>query len=724
MVKKDLAETIKELQEKPEFIRNIGIVAHIDHGKTTLSDNLLAGAGVISKDLAGKIQFMDFDPQETERGITIFAANASMVHNVEGQEFLINLIDTPGHVDFGGDVTRAMRAVDGVIVVVDAVESVMPQTETVIRQALKERVKPILFINKVDRLIKELKLTPEGIQERLESIITKVNFLIKKYSEEQYKDKWAVDVNAGSVAFGSATQNWAINTTTIKKTGIGFNEVINCVENGESKKLSEKIPLYATVLDMIIHNLPNPPQAQKYRVQKIWPGNIDSEIGKDMSTCNPNGRLAAVVTKIYPDQHADYVAAVRIFSGKINSGQNVYLVSQGKENKVQQVSVYRGPNRIQMSEVKAGNIVGIVGLQDAYSGETLCEKENIFSPFESIKHIFEPVVTKAIEPRKTQQLAKFISILKRVSREDPTLQVKINEDTGQYLVSGLGELHIDAKIERPLKAMGIEVDVSPPIVIYRESVSERTQKAVEIESPNKLNKFFIIAEPLEAGVLDAMSRGVIPSELDLNKKDQRLIEDLIKNGMDKNQAKEIKLIYNKNILMLSAKDMVLQEEVINMIKDGFRGLMDEGPLAEEPCSGVKIILVDAKVDEDQKNRGAEQIVTSITFGFKEAMMKAKAILHEPKQVLRIDVSSDYVGGAVKEVQSRHGQIIEMREDSGSTIILVKIPISETFGFNSALKSATSGRGFFWMVDLVYEPMPKELEEKTILEIKKRNGLFR
>ena len=723
MVKKDLAETIKELQEKPEFIRNIGIVAHIDHGKTTLSDNLLAGAGVISKDLAGKIQFMDFDPQETERGITIFAANASMVHNVEGQEFLINLIDTPGHVDFGGDVTRAMRAVDGVIVVVDAVESVMPQTETVIRQALKERVKPILFINKVDRLIKELKLTPEVMQERLESIITKVNIMIKKYSEEQYKDKWVVDVNAGSVAFGSAIQNWAINATTIKKIGIGFKEVINCVENGESKRLSEKIPLYATVLDMVIHNLPNPLQAQKYRVQKIWPGNIDSEIGKDMSTCNPNGRLAAVVTKVYPDPHADYVAAVRIFSGKINSGQNVYLVSQGKENKVQQVSVYRGPNRIQMSEVKAGNIVGIVGLQDAYSGETLCEKENIFPPFESIKHIFEPVVTKAIEPRKTQQLAKFISILKRVSREDPTLQVKINEDTGQYLVSGLGELHIDAKIERPLKAMGIEIDVSPPIVIYRESISEITQKAVEIESPNKLNKFSIIAEPLEVGVLDAMNRGIILSEWDLNKKDQRLVEDLVKNGMDKNQVKEIKLIYNKNILILSTKDMVLQEEVINMIKDGFRGLMDEGPLAGEPCSGVKIILVDAKVDEDQKNRGAEQIVTSITFGFKEAMIKAKAILQEPKQVLRIDVSSDYVGGAVKEIQSRHGQIIEMREDSGSTVMVVKIPISETFGFNSALKSATSGRGFFWTVDLVYEPMPKDLEGKTILEIKKRKGIL-
>ncbi|WP_349677335.1 GTP-binding protein, partial [Archaeoglobus sp. JdFR-39] len=157
---------------KPEYIRNMGIVAHIDHGKTTLSDNLLAGAGMISEELAGQQLYLDFDEQEQERGITINAANVSMVHEYEGKEYLINLIDTPGHVDFGGDVTRAMRAVDGVIVVVDAVEGVMPQTETVLRQALKENVKPTLFVNKVDRLIRELELTPQQMQERLVKVIT------------------------------------------------------------------------------------------------------------------------------------------------------------------------------------------------------------------------------------------------------------------------------------------------------------------------------------------------------------------------------------------------------------------------------------------------------------------------------------------------------------------------------------------------------------------------
>src|SRR4030043_1028794 len=193
-------ERATELMKDPKHIRNIGIVAHIDHGKTTLSDNLLAGAGIISEELAGKQLFMDSDEEEQARGITIDASNVSMVHEYEGQDYLINMIDTPGHVDFGGDVTRAMRAVDGAVVLVDAVEGPMPQTETVLRQALKERVRPVLFINKTDRLIKELKLTPEQMLERFKDIITEVNMLIQKFAEDQYKDKWIVSVNNGSVA--------------------------------------------------------------------------------------------------------------------------------------------------------------------------------------------------------------------------------------------------------------------------------------------------------------------------------------------------------------------------------------------------------------------------------------------------------------------------------------------------------------------------------------------
>ena len=198
-----MVERIVRLMKQPESIRNIAICAHIDHGKTTFSDNLIAGAGMMSEELAGKQLVLDFHEDEQERGITIDAANVSMVHDYEGREYLINLIDTPGHVDFGGDVTRAMRAVDGCIVLVDAVEGIMPQTETVLRQALRELVKPILFINKVDRLIREIKLTPESMQERFIKIITNVNKLIEGIAPEGYKQKWQVNVQEGSVCFGS-----------------------------------------------------------------------------------------------------------------------------------------------------------------------------------------------------------------------------------------------------------------------------------------------------------------------------------------------------------------------------------------------------------------------------------------------------------------------------------------------------------------------------------------
>ncbi|MCK5150122.1 GTP-binding protein, partial [Candidatus Pacearchaeota archaeon] len=200
---------VKKLMREQEHIRNIAIAAHIDHGKTTFSDNLLAGAGMLSEKTAGRQRALDFHEDEASRGITIDSASVSMIHEIGGETYLINLIDTPGHVDFGGDVTRAMRAVDGAVVLCCAVEGIMPQTETVLRQALKELVKPVLFINKVDRLIKEVKLTPQEMEKKFINIIEHINELIENIAPEGYKEKWKVGVGDGSVAFGSAFHNWA-----------------------------------------------------------------------------------------------------------------------------------------------------------------------------------------------------------------------------------------------------------------------------------------------------------------------------------------------------------------------------------------------------------------------------------------------------------------------------------------------------------------------------------
>ncbi len=709
-------ELMKELINKKENIRNICIAAHIDHGKTTLTDNLLFGAGMLSEETAGKTLWTDFDEQEQERGITIYAANVSMVHNYEGQDYLINLIDTPGHVDFSGDVTRAMRAVDGAIILVCAVEGVMPQTETVLRQALRERVKPVLFINKVDRLIRELKLTPEKMQERFIKIINDVNKLILKYSEEEFGKKWLVNVENGSVAFGSAYRKWAISIPFMKKTGITFKDIIEYCSQEKDDILAKKSPLHKIILDMVVRHLPNPVEAQKYRIDKIWQGDRESKIYKDMVECNSEGELAAVVTKVIPDPHAGTIATARIFSGSIRKGQNVYLVGKQMEKRVQQVLLYKGPKYIQMDEIKAGNILGIIGISEAFSGETIAEKP--IHPFEAIKHIFEPVVTKSIEPKDPKDLPKVMEFLKQRSREDPTLVVTINEETGEYLVSGLGELHIDAKIERPLRDKGIEIQATQPIVVYRETV-EANSPIIEGKSSNKHNKFYITVEPLEKSVAEALAEGKI-EEGEIKKKD--FWNKLVEYGMNKEDAKNVKNIYKRNVFIDATKGIQYLNETIEMIIDAFEEACDEGPLAKEPCANLKVKLVDAKLHEDAVHRGPAQVIPAVKHAIYEAILQAKPTLLEPIQIIRIDAPEEYTGNVVDLVQNKRGQIIDMKTEQGVAIIEVKLPVSEMFGFEAMLKSVTSGKGFFSLIDVKFEKIPEELKQSTINKIRSRKKL--
>ncbi len=693
-----------------------GMIIH----NTTLTDSIVAGAGMISEELAGKQLFTDFDKQEQERGITIFAANVSMVHELDGENYLINLIDTPGHVDFGGDVTRAMRAVDGAIILADAVEGVMPQTETVIRQALHERVKPVLFINKVDRLIKELKLTPEQMQERFIEIITNVNMLIQKYGEKKYADKWLVKVDDGSVAFGSGYRKWAISVPHMKQHGISFKNIIELTQAEKSDELSKIAPLHNILLNMVIKHLPSPADAQKYRIEKIWKGDVNSEIGKSMTELNENGPLAMIITKVVPDPHAGIIAAGRIFSGKIKRGQEVRLVGQHAIRRVQQVSVYRGAQRVQMEEVVAGNIIGVAGLTDAFSGETVCDSEREIDPFEAIKHMFEPVVTKGVECKDPKELTKLIAFLKQVSREDPTLAVKIDEETGQYLVSGLGELHLDAKVERPLKEKGIDVTLSPPIVIYRETVRSESPE-VEGKSANKHNKFYVTIEPMEQGVYDALANGTLEIK-NLRKEYKEVVQKLVDLGMGRDEAKKVQEIYERNMFIDATKGIQYLNETMELLIEGFKNAMNAGPLCGEPCSALKIRLVDAKLHEDAIHRGPAQVLPAINDAIKEAVFRAKPTLLEPIQVIRMDMPEEVMGPVMSLVQNKRGQVLDVKTELGTAKIQAKMPVSEMFGFESQLKSNTEGKGFYSLVDIVFEKLPEELKVQTIARIRERKGM--
>jgi len=716
----DMTDKVKVLQKDPKHIRNIAICAHIDHGKTTFSDNLLAGAGMMSEALAGKARTLDFHEDEAERGITIDSASVSMVHSISDQDYLINLIDTPGHVDFGGDVTRAMRAVDGAIVLTCASEGLMPQTETVLRQALKERVRPILFINKVDRLIREVKLTPEEMQKRFIDIINEVNKLIAEIAEPEYKQKWQVNVADGSVAFGSAFHNWALSIPYMQKNKISFKEIIDAYEAGgeEYKILAKKAPIHEVILNMVVNNLPDPVSAQKYRIPKIWHGDLNSEAGKDFINCNIDGEVAFVPIKIVIDPHAGEVAAGRLFGGKIKQGDELYMNIAGTKVRAQQVSIYKGASRVQLDEVVAGNIVGIVGLRDVVVGETV--SRNPIEPFEAISHLFEPVVTKSISAKRTADLPKLIEILRQVGKEDPSLRIEINEETGESLMSGMGELHLEIIENRIKTEKGLEIEMGPPIIVYRESVA-KTSNTAEGRSPNKHNTFFLTVEPLEDSVVQAIADGVLPKGR-IKKKDKALDETLVGLGISRDEAQQYRDIFNGNVFLDKTKGEVHIGEVIELVLDSFEEVMKAGPLAREPTLRLKVSLVDLKLHEDAIHRGPAQVYPAIRNGLRAAFANAVPTIYEPVQVHQIEAPIEFMGAITSLVSTKRGNLVDVKQDETGITIRAELPVQEMIGWTSDLRSATEGRGVSSLVSQTFKKLPNDMQIKIIKQIRERKGL--
>ncbi len=711
-----MVERVKTLMDVPENIRNIGIVAHIDHGKTTLTDNLLAGAGMISKELAGTQLFMDFDEEEQARGITINAANVSMVHEFEGEEYLINLIDTPGHVDFGGDVTRAMRAVDGAVVVVDAVEGTMPQTETVLRQAIKENVKPILFINKVDRLVNELKLDPQAMMGKFINLINHVNKLIQGMNPTKYNEGWKAKVDDGSVAFGSALYNWALSVPQMQKTKITFKDVYEYCAQNNQKELADLSPLHEIVLNMVVTHLPNPLQAQRDRVPVIWHGDKESPEGKAMLTCDQHGPVALMVTDITVDPHAGEIATGRLFSGTLERGLELVISGMPNKNRIQQVGIFMGAERLEVEKIPAGNISAVTGLRDAVVGSTVSSIKGM-APFESIKHSSEPVVTVAIEAKNMKDLPKLVEVLRQVSKEDPTLRISINEETGEHLISGMGELHLEIIAHKIERDKNVEITTSEPIVIYRETVQGHAGP-VEGKSPNRHNRFYFEVERLPDEVIALIKGGMLTMNMPETERRAMLIEA----GMDKEEAKKIVDIFGSNMLIDGTKGIQYLRETMELIIEGFHEATRTGPLTREPCEGIKAKLVDVTLHEDAVHRGPAQVIPAVRSAVFAAILMAGDVLLEPKQKVFINVPQTLMGNATQQIQGRRGQILDIHSEGDMAIIVGKAPVAEMFGFAGDLRSATEGRAI-WSTELAgFEVLTQALQPEVVKQIRERKGL--
>jgi elongation factor 2 len=724
MVKYRQVEEIQKLMNYPVMIRNTSIIAHVDHGKTTLSDSLLAAAGIISEQRAGQQLALDSWELEQKRQMTVFASNISLAHTYMEKDYLINLIDTPGHIDFSGAVTRSLRAVDGALVVVDAVEGPMTQTETVLMQALRERVKPILFINKVDRLIKEIKLTPEEIQRKFGKIIVRVNNLIEKYAPADHKKDWQVKVENGSVAFGSALHKWGLNLPHMKAKGITFADIIDAYtgEHDEIDRkvdaLSKKAPLHEPVLDMFVEQLPNPLEAQPYRQSQIWPGDANSAVGKGMAEVDPDAPVLMCISTIEVDPHSGVVAIGRVFSGTVEKGKVVQLITSRQKGTIQQVYMSMAADRVIIGKVPAGNIAALSGLPSIHVGETVAEECSDTHAFEGLKYVSDPVVTVAVEPADVKDLPLFDKVMHKLTTEDPNLKFTINKESGEYLLSGMGELHLEITAYRMQEA-NLKVKTSKPIVIYRETITHDYEgPAIMGKSPNKHNKLWVTIQKLPDEVIEAIKTGKI-SEMQTREERQKILKGF---GWDTENARNVIAIEENNILVNRIRGRQYVDEIMDHIKSGFREAVFTSVLAKEPAYGLKVNLEDVTVHDDPAHRGPAQILPMTWRPIWCTFLLSDPKLLEPLISFECKVPNEFVSNVIAIVQKRRGKILDMINEEEMIVVKAEMPVSESFGLADELRSSTQGRAFWATQFSRWSPVPEQMQAEIIKQIRERRGL--
>ncbi|HEY7571241.1 MAG TPA: elongation factor EF-2 [Nitrososphaeraceae archaeon] len=700
-------------------IRNFGVIAHVDHGKTTMSDSLLAASGIISPSVAGQALALDSMKLEQNRQMTIRGANVTLFYESEGKEYVINMIDTPGHIDFTGRVTRALRAIDGVVVVSDSVEGIMTQTETVTRQALEERVRPVLYINKIDRLVKELRLNPAEMQKWLSNIIAEFNRLIDIYAEPEIKERWKVSIQGNSVAFGSAKDRWGFNYKVAQKKGISFKDVYDAYTSDDPnaiKSLAQSAPLHEAVLGMVVQHHPPPHVAQKYRIPKIWPGDLDSEIGKSLLACDEKGPVTMMVTTINVDPQAGRVATGRLFSGTIKDGDEIRLIDAKRLGKVQSVNIYMGNTREVVNMLPAGNIPALLGLDYAVAGETISTVKSI-PAFESIKYVSEPVVTIAVEPKHPKDLPKLVEALRRITVEDPNLIVKINEETGETLMAGMGVLHLEIATSL-LQEAGLDITTTQPLINYRETIRSKAGPIMS-KSPNKHNKIFMRVEPLDENIVDLIRSGHVKEDMDR----KEVAKILREKGWPADEARSVAALdVSGNILIDETKGVQFIQESMDSIKSGFDDVLHSGPIAHESVRGVKFVLHHFVPHEDPAHRGLAQLMPATRRAMLGSMLIADPVLLEPLLGIEIKCPQEQIGIVAGILSGKRGKLLNVEQKGVVSIIQGEVPASETFDLSEVMRGGTAGKAMWNTFFKTWQPVPQSIFKNLIVEIRKRKGL--
>lgn len=799
------ADQLRTMMDFPDNIRNLSVIAHVDHGKSTLTDSLVSKAGIISKAAAGDARYTDTRKDEQERGVTIKSTGISLffeydkdvadkkdrgeevdevvVDEVEehnSNQYLINLIDSPGHVDFSSEVTAALRVTDGALVVVDAVDGVCVQTETVLRQALGEQVKPVLMCNKIDRVILELKLPPEDCYQNLVKGVEMVNVIIAGY-ENDTTGTLQVQPEDGTVAFGSGLHQWGFTlkkfanmyaqkfgqtpekmmkrlwgnnfynpekkvwtnkndsgklkrgfvklvlepiyslcknimdgkkekyTKMIKSLGVKLtSEEQLLVEKKLLKRVMQKwLPAADALLEMMVVHLPSPVKAQAYRVEQLYEGPNDDPVCLAMKKCDPNGPLMMYVSKMVPTNDSGrFYAFGRVFSGKIKTGQKVRIQGPNYEvgkksdlyiKAIQRTVIMMGRIVEQVADIPAGNTCGLVGVdQFILKQATLtdcAEAHNI----RMMKFSVSPVVRVAVEPKNASDLPKLVEGLKRLSKSDPMVMV-INSESGEHIIAGAGELHLEICLKDLQEDFmkGAPITVSPPVVSFRETMTELSSQICLSKSANKHNRIYAQGEPLPDGMAEAIDEGKVIVIKDFKEKAKYLNEHF---DLPIDEGRKIWAFgpdgTGPNIILDATTAVQYLNEVKESIISGFQWATRAGPLADEPMRACKFKILDVTLHADSIHRGMGQIMPVARKVCYASLMTGGPSFLEPLFLADISVPVDSSGGIYGVLSARRGHVFAEEPRMGTPITQLKayLPVSESFGFTADLRAATGGKAF-------------------------------
>jgi elongation factor 2 len=649
-------------------------------------------------------------------------------HPDDKEPYIFQINDTPGHISFTGEVSRALRGSDGAIILVDALEGVMTQTETNIRLSVgQELCKPVLFINKVDRLISELKLSPQDTYARIDKITKQVNDLIKKIKPEgkDFED-WGVDFAKNSVAVGSAKHGWGFTYEILKEKGFTPVTVFEKYNEGNIQWLRENLPLDEPMLRMVVDHLPDPVSAAKYRIPKIWGGDLNSELGQALLKSDPNGPLYGMITKIFLDPKRGYQATLigRVFSGTFDQTDTIYLVNNRATSRVKRLGVMEITDILDLPKVPAGNLFALYGFISP-SGETFMsiedvpkdkEKQAHLPSFEKIQYACEPVVSRSIKSRDPHEIDKLDDVVSKWLKADPTAEYRLDKESGEFILSGIDPLQIEILTKRI--NIQVPIIIGEPIIVYREKIAKKS-KEFYTKSANTHNRMLLYVEPLDKTTEKLIETGKITDLQDEKERAQILREQA---GWDAKEARRIVDVYHGSLLVNGTSGLQRFDRVKSYLTAAFRDWLGECIIAKEPGAGFKIVFTDMTIHEDPRHTQYGQIAGMVFSAMSLAMLDADPHLYEPIQTIDVKTPEGTEGSVSTIVSKRRGKITNIVPEGEYVRVHGEIPAAETIGIADDIRGSTQGRAFFGYEFAGFEKVPASLEEKLILDIRKRKGM--